>query len=139
MGRDRVRITELDLDHAYGIRKLCNGNLKYFFDKYIRDEIPQQEFYNAMKHSQAITPKIERVIDDAYFEALADFGITNDELSIMPTFQNMFKELFDDLEMNLITMEQFIDKHKLRVKFYSKAIDAEIIKIIKSKKSTIVE
>lgn len=141
MGRDRLKITQLDLDHAAGIRKLSNGNLKYFYDKYIHNEILIHEFYAAMRFMEDITPKVEQVIDEAYFEALQDIGLTHDMLSEVPTFNRLIGSLIDKftyLEDGSTTLsKEEILKFKDSLKFYDGLFDKGLLKFEDKKKSKV--
>ncbi len=139
MGRDKVKTTELDLDHAAGIRKLCDGNLKWFFDTWIREEIPALEFYRAMRFCEPITPQVEQIIDEAYFEAISSLGLTHDELSIIPPFSKLLSDLYKKLEyIESDTQTMGVDEAKSlkqSLKLYLTLMDKGIIKFVEKKKS----
>ncbi len=139
MGRDRLKITDLNLDYAAGIRKLCEGNLKYFFDTYIRDEISSLEFYKAMRFCEPITPQVEQIIDEAYFEAIADLGLTHEELAEIPTFNGLMSTLYrkvSSVEEDTETLSQDeARKFKQALRFYNILIEKGLLKFVEKKKS----
>jgi hypothetical protein len=141
MGRDLTKTTELHLDHAYGIRKICNGNLKYFYDTWIdKGVLSISEFYTALKYLVKISPEVEREIDEAYFMALSQFGLTHEDLAITPTFEKFLIALDNDLSL-AESLEQFKHvkaTHLIRLGFYKQMIDRNLIKIEKTKKSRLV-
>ena len=66
MGRDMQKTTEFSVDYAYGLRKLCNGNLRYFYDTFINPgQITVAEFYNALRYMERITPKVDQELEEA--------------------------------------------------------------------------
>ena len=141
MGRDKIKIAQLDLDTAYGIRKLCNGNLKYYYDTYIRGDINLEEFYAAMRTMNDITPHVDQVIEESYAEALADNGLDHDTIALIPTLQKLFVDLERDLQFALepsFKLEDFIEKHYRYIKFYNKAIEKGLIEFEKNKKSKLI-
>lgn len=138
MGRDKVRTTELHLDHAAGIRKLCDGNLRYFYDKYIRGEIPQAEFYKAMKFMEPITPEVERIIDDCYLEALMDFGLNHESLSEIPTLKKVLDKvgIFLTEGSGGATLQlEDMKTHAKNIFFYANLINKGLISFVEKKKS----
>lgn len=140
MGRDLTKTTDLNLDYAYGIRKICNGNLKHFYDKWIDKVIPTADFYNAMKYMERITPKVEQEIEEAYFQALAYFGLTHEELAIMPTFEKLLYILENDLKLaeSFEQLKQVKETSYIRLKFYRQMIELGWVKIEKTKKSKLI-
>lgn len=139
MGRDKLKTTDLNLDHAAGIRKLCDGNLKWFFDTWIRDEIPALEFYKAMRFCEPITPQVEQTIDEAYFEAIASLGLTHDELATIQPFNKVITDVYKKLEYiesDTQTMSPYEAKSfRQSLKLYLTLIDKGIIKFVEKKKS----
>ena len=139
MGRDKVKTTELHLDYAAGIRKLCDGNLKLFFDSWIREEIPALEFYRAMRFCEPITPQVEQIIEDSYLEALDSFGLNHEELSAIPTFNGVLTSIYRKLEyIESGAQVLTIDEAKIfrqGLKFYLALMDKDIIKFVEKKKS----
>lgn len=139
MGRDKLKTTELNLDYAAGIRKLCDGNLKLFFDTWIREEIPALEFYRAMRFLEPITPQVEQVIENSYLEALDSFGLNHDELSSILTFDRVLGSIYKKLDY-IESGTQQMDKEEAKafkqgVKFYLTLIDKGILKFVEKKKS----
>lgn len=139
MGRDKLKTTELNLDYAAGIRKICDGNLKIFFDAWIRDEIPALEFYRAMRFLEPITPEVERTIEEAYLEALDSFGLNHEELSSIPTFNGLLTSMYRKLEY-VESGSQGIDSDEAKtfkqgLKFYLTLLDKDVIKFVEKKKS----
>lgn len=141
MGRDLTKTTELNLDYAYGILKSCNGNLKWFYEKWVDHAMVSiAEFYTAMKYMEKITPKVEQEIDEAYFQALAYFGMTHEDMAIMPTFEKLFYSLENDLRLaeSYEQFKGFKETQLVRLRFYRLVIEANILKIEKPKKAKLV-
>ena len=141
MGRDLTKTTELNIDTAYGIRKLCNGNLKFFFDKWIYGgSISIQEFYHALKYMEKITPKVEQEVEEAYHMALSTLNVTHEDIVVMPTLE----KFMDEIENELYTTEtlpqflQFKQTHLRRLQFYRQILELGLIKIEKTKKSKLI-
>lgn len=143
MPRDKIKTAQLDLDTAYGIRLLCNGNLKEFYDTWVRGEIAITEFYNAMKPMEDCTPKVDQAIEEAYLEALLHFGLTTDTISIMPKFDILLRNMLNDLEYaesdkQGFNLDKFLFTHKVYLKFYIKAIEKGTIAFEKSKRTRLI-
>ena len=142
MGRDRTKTEELHLDHAAGIRKLSNGNLKYFFNTFIRDEIPALEFYRAMRFAEPITTKVEQAIDEAYFEAIASLGLTHEQLDEIPTYTILLQQLKIKFEYVISETENFTrdeaEKYQRAFKFYDHLFSKNLIEFKPSKKSKVI-
>ncbi len=143
MGRDTLKITSVDPDHSYGIRKLCNGNLKYFYDRWIKNDISLAEFYSAMKMMEPVTPKVEQAVDMAYFQALEDLNLTNDAISIMPSIDKLISDMANDLALAESDpmhnpIQDICNRYLTSLKFYTYALDIVLVKIEKTKKSKLV-
>jgi hypothetical protein len=139
VGRDKLKTTDLHLDHAAGIRKLCEGNLKYFYDTYIRGEISSADFYSAMRYMEPITPQVEQTIDEAYFEALIQLALTHDELAEVPSFNGLLALLyrkFDyiESESEVITKEETV-RFKQAIRFYQTLLERKLLMFKEKKKS----
>lgn len=139
MGRDRIKNTALDLDYAAGIRKLCDGNLRSFYEQYLHGEIPTSEFYVAMKPLEPITARTEQAIDEAYFEALRDVGLTHDALVEIPPFIRLLDQLIEKLGyvesgFSSLSVEE-ATQLKTGVKFYAFLLNKGLIRFVEKKKS----
>jgi hypothetical protein len=139
MGRDKLKTTDLNLDTAAGIRKLCDGNLKYFFDTWIRDEIPALEFYRAMRFCEPITPQVDQVIEDSYLEALDSLDINHEDFSAIQPFYKLLTNLYRKLEY-VESDTQTVSKEEAKsfrqgLKFYLTLLDKDVIKFVEKKKS----
>lgn len=139
MGRDKIKTTELHQDHAANIRKLSNGNLKYFYDRFIRGEISTADFYSAMRPNEPITPQVEQVIDESYFEAIAGLGLTHEELDAVPSYPILLRQLLRKFEYVLSDTQTFtkddILEYQRAFKFYSYLINNGLLEFKESKKA----
>lgn len=139
MGRDKIKTTDLNLDHAAGIRKLCDGNLKYFYNEFLDGQIPPIDFYMALRFGEAITPHVEQVVDEAYFEALSNMGLTHEDLSGIPTFDRLLTLIYTTLEyIESGTKElrsEEAGEFRKGLKLYLTLMDKGVIRFIDKKKS----
>lgn len=139
MSRDKTRIAEVNLDYAAGIRKLCDGKLKLFLDKYLGQSIIPVDFYNAMKFGEGCSPIVERAIEEAYFEALAEYGLTHEELAETPPFYKLLQTIHSRTE-EVALAESTLSKEEANIiskglKFYLKMMDNGTIKFHHKKRS----
>ena len=139
MGRDKTKTTQLNLDYAANIHKLSEGNLKWFYEKYIRGDIPQLEFYRAMKWMEDITPQVEQVIDEAYFEALMSLGLTHDQLAEIPKYKRMISDIQQKLEYFVSDNKPFTKEDAVKIlreiKFYNGLFNEGHISIKEKKRA----
>jgi len=139
MGRDKIKTTELHPDNAANIRKLSNGNLKYFYDRFIHGEISTADFYAAMRPNEPITPQVEQIIDEAYSEAISGLGLTHEELDAVPTYHNLIRQLQRKFELILSDTEGLNKKeaevYQRSFKFYSYLFNNNLLEFKEHKKS----
>lgn len=139
MGRDKIKTTELHHDHAVGIRKLTNGNLKYFYDRFIEGVISTADFYAAMRPSEPITPEVEQNIDEAYFEALSRLGLSHEQLDEIPTYPILLRQLqrkFEYIISNTETLtKEEAERFQRAFKFYTYLFSNNLLEFKESKKS----
>ena len=139
MGRDKLKTTELHPDHASGIRKITNGNLKYFYDRFIEGLISTADFYAAMRPSEPITPEVERNIDEAYSEALSRLGLSHEQLDEIPEYSALIRQLQRKFEYVISDTETLTkeeaERYQRAFKFYSYLFNNNLLEFKEKKKS----
>lgn len=137
MGRGHSKIEALDLDVSANIRKLTNGNISKFYNEQL-PHLSMAVFYEAMR-GDLCAPYIIDDIEEAYRRLRSESGLSEDEVSLIPKFDEFLHNFKNEIDSAIIdpnpNYEEICKKNHKYLKFFSRALKEGLICLDRTKKS----